>query len=148
VTCDWSFATSEASSGLSSSSIACSIPSQCVIWWCLVVLRDIILGLRGGVLWLCIVVWLLHSVVLLLLNIVWSWGLIELWRYFPSHHFGLYPVGFQCSLPHKLHSSAIFVVVAYRLTKNAIRILGNYLVLLHHRAMIRVVTQFLSYFTP
>jgi hypothetical protein len=125
VTCDWSYATFEASSGLSSSSISFSVPSWCVIWWCLVVLCGIILGLCRVVLWLCIVVWLLHNVVLLLRIIVWRWGLIELWSFLPNHHFSLYLVSVRCSLLHQLHSSAIFVIVAYGLTKSAIRILGN-----------------------
>jgi hypothetical protein len=148
VTCVLSSTTSEASSGSSTSSIAYSIPSWHIIWWFLVVLHSIILGLRWVVLWLCIVVWLLCSVVLLLSSIVWSWGLIELWRFFPSHNFGLYPVGVRCSLPHHLHSYAIFVFMAYRLTKSAITILGNCQVLMHHCVMIRVMTRFLAYFTP
>jgi hypothetical protein len=146
VTHDWSSATSKASSGSSSSSIAYSVPSLHVIWWCLVVLRGIILGLRG--LYCGCVLLYGCSVVLLLCSIVWSWGLIELGHCLPSHHFGLYPVGIQCSFPHQLHSSAIFSSWPTGLTKSAIRILGNCLVLLHHRAVIRVVTQFLAYFAP
>jgi hypothetical protein len=91
VTCDRSSTMSETSSGSSCSSISCAITSRCIILWCLIILRGIVLGLCRVVLWLRVIVGLLCSIILLLRSVVWGWGLIELWCCLPSHHFSLVP---------------------------------------------------------
>jgi hypothetical protein len=113
VTCDWSSTSFKTSSSSSSSSIAFSITSRHVILRCLIILRSIVLRLCRVVLRLCVIVWLLCSIILSLRSVIWSWNLIKMWHFFPSHHFGMYPICIVCPFSHQLHSSTIFVVVSH-----------------------------------
>jgi hypothetical protein len=125
VTCDWSSTSSSTSSGSSSSYVACSITSRRIIMKHLIILCSIVLRLCQVVLRLHVIVWLLYNIILLLHNFVCRFGLIELWRYLPSHHFVLYPIFIWCPFLHQLHSSAIFIVVAHWLAKGAIESIWN-----------------------
>ena len=134
VTYHWSSTSSKASSLSSSTSVASSIPSRSVILRLLVIVCGIKLRL--------------HSVVWLLCSVVLGWYLIKMGFSLPNHHFFMYPICIWCSLPHQLHGSTIFFIMAYWIAKVAIRALWGYLVLLHHWEVIWIVALFLTYFPP
>ena len=148
VTYHWSSTPSETSSGSSSSSIAYSISSQCIILRHLIVLHGILLRLCCIVLQLCVIVWLLRSIILLLRSVVWWWNLAKLWCGLPNHHFFLHPIHILCPLSHQIHSSTIFIIMAHWPAKVAVWTLWDCLVFLHNHVVIRIMTQFLADILP
>jgi hypothetical protein len=81
----WTYASSKYSSTLSSTSVSTSISS----WY--IVLRYLIV-LLGVILWLCIIILRLRSVLLLMRSVVWGWYLVKLRCIFPCHHLFLCPI--------------------------------------------------------